>query len=148
MKIETRLATLADIETLANWNKQLIEDEGSRNPMNIRQLSERMTGFLKNDWRAVILSVEGEETGYILYKEGRDDYFPDQATVYVRQFFIRRDKRSKGLGEASFNLIAEKHFPKGSELSLEVLESNPRGHRFWEKIGFQNYCTTMKRNGK
>jgi len=84
MKIETRFATLADIETLANWNKQLVEDEGSRNPMSIRQLSERVTGFLKKDWRAVILSVDGEETGYMLYKEGVDDYFPNQPTVYVR----------------------------------------------------------------
>ena len=130
MNIETRIATLADVDTLANWNKQLIEDEGSRNPMNLQQLNDGMTGFLKSDWRAVILSVDGEEAGYILYKEGRDDYFPDQPTVYVRQFFIRRDRRSKGLGEASFNIITEKHFPKGSDLSLEVLESNPRGRRF------------------
>ena len=148
MKIETRFATLADVETLANWNKQLIEDEGSRNPMGIQQISERMTGFLKKDWRAVILSVDGEDTGYMLYKESVDDYFPDQPTVYIRQFFIHRDHRSQGFGEASFNFIAEKYFPKGSELSLEVLESNPRGHMFWEKIGFQNYCTTMKRKDK
>ena len=145
MKINTRPATIADINTLSNWNKQLIEDEGSRNPMNLQQINERMIGFLKSDWRVVIISVDGDETGYTLYKEGRDDYFPDQPTVYVRQFFIRRDKRSKGLGEASFNLIAEKHFPKGSDISLEVLESNPRGRRFWEKIGFQTYCTTLKR---
>ena len=107
-----------------------------------------MTGLLKSDWHAVIIAVEDEETGYMLYEEGRDDYFPDQSTVYVRQFLIRLDKRGKGLGGASFNLIAEKHFPKGSDLSLEVLESNPRGCRFWEKIGFQIYCTTMKRKDR
>ncbi len=145
MNIEIRPATLADVPTLANWNKQLIEDEGSRNPMNIMELNNRMIGLLRSDWRAVMINVDGEEAGYMLYKEGRDDYFPDQPTVYVRQFFIRREKRSKGLGEASFNLISEKHFPKGSELSLEVLESNPRGNKFWEKIGFRVYCTTMKR---
>jgi ribosomal protein S18 acetylase RimI-like enzyme len=52
------------------------------------------------------------------------------------------------LGEVSFNIIAEKYFPEGSDLSLEVLESNSRGRRFWEKIGFQTYCTTMKRKDK
>jgi GNAT superfamily N-acetyltransferase len=104
-----------------------------------------MTGFLKGDWLAAIISVDGEEVGYILYKDGRDDYFPDQATVYIRQFFISRNKHGNGLGETSFNIIAEKYFPAGSDLSLEVLESNPHGRRFWEKIGFQTYCTTMKR---
>ena len=145
MNIETRPATLGDVDTLAAWNKQLIEDEGSRNPMNLQQLRDRMTGLLNGEWRAVILSVDGEETGYMLYKEGRDDYSPNQPTVYIRQFFIHRSKRSRGIGETAFNLIAKKHFPKGSELSLEVLESNPRGRGFWEKIGFQTYCTTLKR---
>jgi GNAT superfamily N-acetyltransferase len=145
MKITTRQATLGDIDTLAKWNKQLIEDEQSRNPMNLQQLRERMTGFLKGDYRAVILSVDGEQTGYMLYKEGYDDYFPDQPTVYVRQFFIDRSKRSKGIGEAAFNHIAEKHLPKKAELSLDVLDANPRGRLFWEKIGFKPYYTTMKR---
>jgi GNAT superfamily N-acetyltransferase len=145
MKITTRQATLGDVDTLAKWNKQLIEDEQSRNPMNIQQLKERMTGFLKGDYRAIILSVDGEQTGYMLYKEGHDDYFPDQPTVYVRQFFIDRSKRSKGIGQATFNLIAEKYFPKGSELSLDVLDANPRGRGFWEKIGFKPYYIAMKR---
>jgi hypothetical protein len=84
MNIETRPATLQDVNTLASWNKQLIEDEGSRNPMNLQQLRTRMTGFLKSDWRAIILFINGEEAGYMLYKEGKDDYFPDQPTIYIR----------------------------------------------------------------
>ena len=148
MNIETRLATLRDVDLLAVWNKELIDDEKSRNPMNLQQLRERMTGFLKTDWRAVILSVDGEEAGYILFKESRDDYFPKQPTVYIRQYFIDRNKRGKGIGETTFNLIARKHFPEDSDLSLEVLETNPRGYHFWAKIGFKPYCMTMKRKTK
>jgi GNAT superfamily N-acetyltransferase len=145
MKIDTRPATLADVDILADWNKQLIVDEGSRNPMNLQQLKDRMIGLLNGDWSVVIVSVNHEEIGYMLYKRGKDDYFPEQSTVYVRQFFIHRNTRSRGIGETAFNFIVEKHFPKGSDISLEVLESNPRGRRFWEKIGFLTYCTTMKR---
>jgi GNAT superfamily N-acetyltransferase len=144
MNIETRPATLQDVSTLASWNKQLIEDERSRNPMNLQQLRSRMMGFLKSDWRAIILFIGGEEAGYMLYKEGGDDYFPEQPTIYIRQFFIERNKRGKGIGESAFKLIVEKYFPESSELSLDVLESNPRGRRFWEKIGFKPYYTTLK----
>jgi GNAT superfamily N-acetyltransferase len=144
MKIETRQATKADIDTLAEWNKQLIEDEGSTNPMTVEQLAERMTGFLNGDYRAVIVTADGADTGYILYKQEKNEYFPDRKSVYVRQYFIDRTKRSKGIGETAFNIIADKHL-KGAELNLDVLEDNPKGRRFWEKIGFKPNYTAMKR---
>ncbi len=144
MKIKTRAATLDDSNILAAWNKQLIEDEGSTNPMSIDQLVERMMGFLKGDYRAVIISDDGTDIGYILYKDEKNEYFPDRRSVYVRQYFIDRTVRSKGIGEAAFNLAADKHL-KGAELNLDVLEVNPRGRRFWEKIGFKPNYTNMKR---
>lgn len=144
MKIETRQATPKDVDKLAVWNKQLIEDEGSTNPMSVEQLADRMAGFLGGEYRAVIISVDGAETGYMLYKDVRDEYFPGRRSVYVRQYFIDRRARSKGIGEAAFNIVAEKYLTE-AELNLDVLEVNPRGRRFWEKIGFKPNYTNMKR---
>jgi hypothetical protein len=44
--------TVEDIELLATLNKQLIEDERHDNKMSIEQLKDRMTDFLKTEYRA------------------------------------------------------------------------------------------------
>jgi L-amino acid N-acyltransferase YncA len=107
MKKDTRPAALADVPKLAAWNKQPIEDEKSTNPMSVAQLADRMKGFLKGEYRAVIVIADGADTGYMLYREEKNEYFPDKRSVYVRQYFIDRAKRSKGIGETAFNAIAE-----------------------------------------
>jgi hypothetical protein len=38
-------ATIADIPLLAEWNHQLIRDEGHRNPMGVAKLAERMSSW-------------------------------------------------------------------------------------------------------
>jgi hypothetical protein len=39
-----RAANDEDLDLLAGWNKQLIQDEGHRNSMSVPELRERMAG--------------------------------------------------------------------------------------------------------
>ena len=133
------------LKALAAMNKHLIEDEGSRNPMNITQLKERMTGMLEGEWNILIISNQDEDIGYMVYKVSPDEYFPDKSELYIRQYFVKRHYRGTGLGAQAFNVISEKYFPENAVLTLDVLEVNPGGRRFWEKVGFKPYLTHMKK---
>ena len=86
--MEHRFAGESDLDLLAEWNHQLIRDEGHNNPMTVPELRERMRGWLETDYRAVLFSMEGEPLAYALYREGPEE-------IYLRQFFVRRDRRRR-----------------------------------------------------
>jgi hypothetical protein len=48
-----RLADDQDIDLLAEWNHQLIRDEGHRNSMTVPELKQRMEGWLTGEYKAV-----------------------------------------------------------------------------------------------
>ncbi len=143
MALVIRLATEADLPRLALMNRRLIEDEGSRNPMALDQLAERMRGWLLGDWTVKLFLADEIVVGYAVYQHRRDEYFPDHTTVYLRQFYIEREQRDRGLGTEAVSLLRQGHFPAGSTVIIEALASNPRGYAFWRKVGFEPYCTTM-----
>jgi [ribosomal protein S5]-alanine N-acetyltransferase len=142
--LSCRSATAADVPLLARMNQQLIEDEGSRNPLSLAELEARMEGWIDGDWDAVIIEQNGEPVGYVLFQLRSDEYRPADTTADVRQFFIEREYRSRGIGRRAFGIVAETYFPDLSAVVLDVLETNPRARRFWETLGFEPYCTTMK----
>lgn len=142
MPLHIRRAAESDLPLLAQMNKRLIEDQGSRNPMSVEQLQNRMSGWLKGDWAIEFFENE-VSVGYVVYQIRRDEFFPEQTEVYVRQFFIERDQRGRGLGSAAFKLLRETRFPAGSRITLEVLATNPKGFKFWSRVGFQPYYTMM-----
>jgi hypothetical protein len=45
-----RKATDEDLKLISQMNKELIEDEGSRNPMTLAELEDRIIGWLSSDW--------------------------------------------------------------------------------------------------
>ena len=145
MELTIRAATLDDVEALAAMNKHLIKDEGSRNPMDIDRLKHRMTGMIESEWVVLLISNQDEDVGYMVYKVSPDEYFPDQSELYIRQYFVKRQYRGTGLGAQAFNTISKNHFPENAVLTLDVLEVNPRGRKFWEKVGFKPYLTHMKK---
>lgn len=163
MRFGLRPASRVDLPHLAQMNQRLIQDEGSRNPMNVAQLEARLHGWLDSGaWTVDVIETEdGRGTteeeelrttphalriiGYAVYQQRADDYDPSQPVVYVRQFYIERERRGQGLGRRAFAQLAEERFPPGATLVLEVLATNPRGRRFWESLGFHEYCTTLKR---
>ena len=148
MEIEIRPARPDDLPELAVLNKQLIDDEGSRNPMNVEQLQRRMMRWLSGDWSIVVVLADSQIAGYCVYRISSDEYYPEQSTVYVRQFCVRRDWRGRGVGRTAFEKIVAERFPADAPISLEVLETNLQGRRFWGQLGFRPYSTTMIRGSR
>jgi GNAT superfamily N-acetyltransferase len=129
-------ATADDVPLLANWNHQLIRDEGHRNPMTVEQLADRMAAWLADDYRAVIFSTD-RPVAYALYRAQ-----PDQ--IYFRQFFVARDHRRVGLGRRAFNQLKTEVWPAGVRLTVDVLCANPAGIAFWRAVGYRDYCLTLE----
>ena len=144
-KIELRRATPGDVRALAGMNRQLIEDEGSHNPMSLRDLEARMMGWITEGWDILLILREGETAGYCLYREIPDEYFPDRIEIYIRQFFVKREHRGLGIGRSAFEKIMRERLPAGVRVSVDALETNPRGQRFWEKLGFEPAYTNLQR---
>ncbi len=140
MKFELRRATLADHELLASMNKALIEDEGSTNGLSLQDLTRRMYRMLSEDWTAVLIETGGQVIGYALFQQRS----AEPVEIYLRQYFIHRNFRSKGYGQAAFERIQAEYFPPGASVALDVLASNPRGRHFWEKLGFASHAEMMR----
>lgn len=144
MELTYRYATGEDIGALGAMNRQLADDEGSRNPMSVEALTARMEKWLSEGWQAVLFLANHQTIGYALFKLGHDYYDPAIPDVYVRQFFIARDRRRQGIGRQAFRLLTKACFPAGSHIYLDVLATNPRGQQFWAALGFQAYSHAMR----
>jgi hypothetical protein len=67
MKVQVQSAIESDLSLLTVMNQQLIKDEGSQNPMNYKQLRERMLDWIKGDWHVDLLLADDEVIGYAVY---------------------------------------------------------------------------------
>ena len=71
-EMEYRLATEQDLDLLAEWNHQLIRDEGHRNQMTVPKLRERMKGWLAGEYKAVVFLGDNGPVAYGLYRESHE----------------------------------------------------------------------------
>lgn len=136
MKLLWREASDSDLALLAEWNHQLIRDEGHRNPMTVVQLAERMNKWLRGEYRAVVFSTD-EPVAYALFKK-------EDELIYLRQFFVRRDRRKAGIGRVEFTILKEQVWPSGVRLTVDVLCQNQSGIAFWRSVGYRDYCLTLE----
>jgi predicted acetyltransferase len=139
-----RSADISDLDMLTQMNRQLIEDEGSQNPMTYEELKNRMMNWLQTEWNIDLLISNDTVVGYALYQYRNNQYNEAEKEVYLRQFFIMRDSRNKGYGQLGIELLRESRFNEVKTITIDVLETNPKGMNFWRKCGFLPYCTTMK----
>jgi GNAT superfamily N-acetyltransferase len=137
MKMEYRLATETDLDLLAEWNHQLIRDEGHRNSMTVPELRERMKRWLGGEYRGVIFGPEAEPVAYALYRENATE-------IYLRQLFVRRDRRGEGVGRGAMDVLRSQLWPRQKRLTVEVLTANVRAIGFWRSIGYKDYCLTLE----
>jgi ribosomal protein S18 acetylase RimI-like enzyme len=133
-----RSATLEDTPLLARLNRELIEDEGHENSMTAAELEARMRGWLAAEYQAVVFELEGEVVAYALYRdnEGRG--------VYLRQFFVSRDLRRRGIGREAFGMLRGEVLPPGTRVALDVLSGNHRAIAFWRALGFGDYALALE----
>lgn len=137
--ISIRACNDEDLDILAFFNKQLIEDERSNNVMNPKQLKERMRDFMHTDFSPFIFEAGGKPIGYALVNIKTNPY-------YLRQFFISRDIRRQGYGKKAFYKLLEKL--DVDTLDLEVLYWNERGLGFWRSLGCKERSIYMRYGGK
>ena len=132
-----RLATLADNRLLAKLNQQLIRDEGHRNRMTMPELEQRMSRWLAAEYNAVLFEDGGELVAYALFCEKAGE-------IYLRQFFVVRDRRRQGLGRQAVRILRSDIWPKNKRLTVGVLVANQGGVAFWRALGYTDYCLTLE----
>lgn len=125
----------SDIPQLAVFNKQLIEDEHSDNPMSVSELEKRMDDFLKTEYDAYFFEADSAIVGYALVKKS---CFP----LYLRQFFIGREYRKNHYGTEAFHALLE--YLNVDSIDVEVLSGNDAGNCFWESLGFIEVSRYMR----
>ena len=132
-----RFATREDAPEIARLNKQLIDDEASDNPMTVAELTQRMSGFLQSEYTAALFHDGDSTVAYALYRD-------DEAGIYLRQFYVVRERRREGIGRQAFALLRSSVLVPGTHITLEVLVKNQRARAFWEAVGFVEYALTYK----
>jgi ribosomal protein S18 acetylase RimI-like enzyme len=136
--MQWHLADASDVSSLAEMNQHLISDEGHRNPMGAEQLRERMARWLATEYRAVIFERDGERVAYALYRTD------EQERVHLRQFFVARPFRRRGVGREAFRLFRAEVIPSDRRVVLEVLITNSAARAFWDAVGFREYAVTLE----
>jgi GNAT superfamily N-acetyltransferase len=146
MRVIVRSAIAADMPLLAEMNRRLIEDEGSRNPMTAAELQQRMCAWWSDGWEIRLFVDEEQErvVGYALYQIRCDDYFPERKIIYLRQFYVERAMRLQGIGRGALTWLQENEWPADCTVVIDVLASNPLAHAFWKRMGFDTYYTDMR----
>ena len=137
MKLEFRPATKNDLDLLAEWNHQLIRDEGHRNPMTVPELRERMRGWLAGEYKAIVFVLETTPVAYALYRETEQE-------IYLRQMIVIREKRHQGIGREAIGILRERIWSNTKRLTVEVLTANQVGVCFWRAVGYKDYCLTLE----
>ncbi len=105
--------------------------------MSVAELRERMRGWLAAEYQAVVFFDGAEPVAYALYRERGEE-------VYLRQFFVRRDKRRLGYGRWAISTLREALWPSEKRLTVDVLCRNVCGIEFWRSVGYQDYCLTLE----
>jgi predicted acetyltransferase len=132
-----RRATENDCSLLAELNHQLIRDEGHRNRMTVPELEQRMKDWLANQYTAILFEVNDSIIAYALYREQPEE-------IYLRQLFVIRQQRRKGIGRQAFDILRSKIWPKNKRLTVEVLVQNEAAVTFWRSVGFRDYCLALE----
>lgn len=132
-----RNASSDDAAVLASLNQQLIRDEAHRNPMNLAQLTERMAGWLRGEYEAVLFEESDSPVGYALFRR-------EPEYVYLRQLFVVPGRRRQGVGRKALEWLWRNAWSDARRLRIEVLVGNTAGREFWRGVGFKEYCITME----
>lgn len=106
---------------------------GTRNP-NFSEVQRDVEIALLDPRRKLELLHDdhGELVGSLDYKLN----YPERGDLTINLLLIREDHQSQGLGEQAVRDL-ETRVPAGiTRLLASVLGDNPRGAKFWERLGF------------
>jgi len=138
MKLAWRNASEADLDFLADWNRRLIVDDLHRNSMTIPELRARMEGWMRTgEYRAVIFT-DTVPVAHAVFRTDKD-------LIYLRQFFVRADRRRTGVGSAAFGILRREIWPRSTRLVVEALcREKDSSVPFWRSVGLKDYSLTLE----
>jgi GNAT superfamily N-acetyltransferase len=135
--VNFRKARLHDAPLLAQLNHQLIQDEGHSNPATLIELTDRMRQWLAATYTGIIFEDEQGLAAYALYQE-------EPGQIYLRQFFVARDRRRRGVGRQAFAILRTRVWPPGRRLTVSALWDNHAAIAFWKAMGYREYSLTFE----
>ncbi len=107
--------------------------------MTPTQIEERMRGWLvSGEYRAVIFEERAEAVAYALFSE-------TETEVYLRQFFVVRQRRRAGLGRRAMQKLFTECWPQHKRWSVSALAGNQPALSFWRAMGYNDYSLTLER---
>ena len=121
---------------MARFNHQLIADERSGNPADEAELKERMLRWVGGRYLVALIERLGEPVGYAVWRDDEDG-------IYVRQFFVAREHRRRGVGRQAFALLEQGW--AGRTVKLDVLPHNERARTFYRSLGFRDHSIILRR---
>ncbi|HET6620357.1 MAG TPA: GNAT family N-acetyltransferase [Dongiaceae bacterium] len=130
-------ATQADIPLLAALNLELYEDERHPYPLDLPALTERMARWVAGEYQVLLFRRGARVAGYAVWRE-------EEFGAYLRQFFICRDQRRRGVGRAVMTLLRRDALPPDRPLHLEASVWNTGAIAFWRALGFRDFGLSME----
>ena len=64
--------------------------------------------------------------------------------MYLRQFFVARDSRRRGIGAQAVRVLAEEVWPADKRIRVNMLIGNRPALEFWRAVGFVDYLITLE----
>jgi 2-amino-4-hydroxy-6-hydroxymethyldihydropteridine diphosphokinase len=126
------------VPLLARLNRQLVEDEGARTRLTLDGLEDRMRGWLRGEYAAMIFELSGEPVAYALYRK-------TEGGTHIRQFFVVRHARRRGIGRRAMELLLKRALASEATIELGVLAHNRPALDFWKSVGFSEYVITLEK---
>jgi predicted acetyltransferase len=105
--------------------------------MTVPQLEERMRGFIESEYRAIMFEQDSEVVAYALYRERPEE-------IYLRQLFVVRHRRRRGIGRQAVEMLRSQVWPKTKRLTVEVLVANKAAVAFWRAVGYVDYALSLE----
>jgi GNAT superfamily N-acetyltransferase len=93
--------------------------------------------MLEGDYTATLFEWESQLVAYALWREEPD-------WVYMRQFFVARDYRRRGIGSRAVRRLTGEIWPPGKRIRVDVLIGNQPALEFWRAAGFVDYLITLE----
>ena len=137
-------ASDVDLPALARLNAQLIQDEGHPNLLGVEQLEARMREWLNDGYVAVVYRDGGNVVAYALYRPSDSGWEGPAGAIYLRQFFVARERRRQGIGRAAVEILRREILPPACRITLETLLPNTPAQQFWRSVGFRDYAIAFE----
>ena len=144
MELDFRFATESDIPLLARMHQMSVEDETGVDPSlreadtdGLCKAKKEIRRLLEKGSQAVVFSVDSAEAGYAMYQT-------EPEGIFLRHFFVARDRRRQGIGRAAMRRLIEEVWRNPPRIRLGVLVENEAGHGFWKSVGFSDWVIDMK----